>query len=125
LIRAAAVLAWVGGLGFGIPGVMALRSLLAGRGIITLFGFPTYGNGPFERNGVHSTVALVSGFVLVCALECVAGVLLWAGHKSGAVLALALLPFGAAYWWGFALPIPPMFAIARTVAILVAWRALR
>jgi hypothetical protein len=30
----------------------------------------------------------------------------------------------AVYWWGFALPIPPMFAVARTIAILLAWRAL-
>ena len=124
MIRAAAILAWFGGLGFGVPCLMAIRSLLAGRGIAYLMGFPTYGNGPFERHGVHSTPMLISGFLLVCALECVAGALLWGNHKSGAVLALALLPLGAIYWWGFALPIPPMFAAARTVAIVIAWRAL-
>jgi hypothetical protein len=124
-MRVAALLAWIQGLGFGVPCVMAIRSLLAGKGIAYLMGFPTYGNGPFERRGVHSTPALISGFLFVCALECVAGVLLWNGHKAGAVLALALLPLGAIYWWGFALPIPPMFAVARTIAILVAWRALR
>jgi hypothetical protein len=122
--RTAALLLWFNGLGFGIPCLMAIRSLLAGRGIIQLLGFPAYGHGPFERHGIPSTAGLISGFLLVCALECVAGLLLWGGHKSGAILALALLPLGAIYWWGFALPIPPMFAVARTIAIVVAWRVL-
>ncbi|MDX2005367.1 MAG: hypothetical protein SFU83_08835 [Meiothermus sp.] len=39
-------------------------------------------------------------FLLVCLLEAVAGVLLWGGHKSGAVLALVLLPLGEVLWWG-------------------------
>jgi hypothetical protein len=125
MIRTAAILSWFLGLGFGIPCVMAIRSVLAGRGIVYLLGFPTYGNGPFERHGVHSTPTLLSGFLLLCALECTAGVLLWGGHKTGAILAFALLPLGAVYWWGFALPIPPMFAVARAIAIVLAWRALQ
>jgi hypothetical protein len=57
-------------------------------------------------------------------LEGVAGWLLWNGEKSGAFLALALLPFGAVYWWGFALPIPPLLAIVRTILIGLAWNRL-
>jgi hypothetical protein len=29
------------------------------------------------------------------------------------------------YWWGFALPIPPVFAIARTLLILPSWSRLK
>lgn len=36
-----------------------------------------------------------------------------------------VLPFGAAYWWGFALPIPPIFALVRTALIIAGWQALR
>jgi hypothetical protein len=56
--------------------------------------------------------------------EAVAGWLVWGGHKSGAILALVLLPIGAVFWWGFALPIPPILALVRTALIVVAWRAL-
>ncbi|HEV8244955.1 MAG TPA: hypothetical protein VGP93_04275 [Polyangiaceae bacterium] len=88
-------------------------------------GFPAYGGGPFERVGIHSTVGLIAGFLLVCILEGVAGSLLWGGHKAGAILALALLPVGVGFWWGFALPIPPVLAIVRSLLIVVSWRALR
>ena len=52
------------------------------------------------------------------------GWLLWRGRRSGAVLNLALVPIEAFFWWGFDLPIPPLFAIARVVLIAVAWRRL-
>ena len=87
-------------------------------------GFPAYGRGPFEAHGISSTVPLLAGFLIVCLLEGVAGWLLWGGHQSGAILALALLPFGAVYWWGFALPIPPLLAVVRTALIVAGWQGL-
>jgi hypothetical protein len=66
--RAASLLCLIGGLGFGVPCVMAIHSLLASRGIAMLMGFPTYGRGPFERHGIPSTVPLISRFLLVCGL---------------------------------------------------------
>ncbi len=40
------------------------------------------------------------------------------------MLALFLVPLGAVYWWGFALPYPPVLALIRTVLIVSTWRAL-
>lgn len=125
MIRTAAVLLWFNGLGFGICCLPGIRSLSLGRGIPTIFGFPAYGRGPFERLGITTTVPLLSAFLLVCVLECVAGWLLWNASTTGAVLALALLPLGAVFWWGFALPIPPMFAVVRTLLLALSWRSLR
>jgi len=88
-------------------------------------GFPAYGRGPFERAGIPTTVPLLAAFLLVCILEVVTGILLWGGHKSGGVLALVLLPVEAVFWWGFALPIPPIFALVWTILILMNWQALR
>ncbi|MGH3474074.1 MAG: hypothetical protein ACRDOT_04090 [Aeromicrobium sp.] len=31
----------------------------------TLFGFPTYGGGPFERMGISTTVPLMAAFALL------------------------------------------------------------
>ena len=124
-IRVAAVLLWTTAIGFGVFCPPAIRNLLAGRAIPRVLGFPAYGEGPFERHGMPTNVPLLAGFLLVCVLEGVAGWLLWGGHRSGAILAVLLLPAGAIFWWGFALPFPPMFAVVRTVLILLYWRTLR
>ena len=106
---------------FTIP---AMARVHAGRDIPMVMGFPAYGRGPFETHGIRSTVPLLAGFLLVCVLEGVAGLLLWGGQQSGGVLAIAVLPLGAVYWWGFALPIPPMFALVRTALIVAGWQDL-
>jgi hypothetical protein len=124
MIRAAAVLCWINAVGFGVFTIPAMVRVAAGKDIPYVMGFPVYGRGPFDDHGITSTVPLLAGFLLVCVLEGVAGWLLWDGHTSGAILALAVVPFGAIYWWGFALPIPPLFAIARTALIIVGWESL-
>ena len=124
LLRISASLHWFVSIGFGVFCIPAIRNVMAGKDIPYVFGFPAYGEGPFERMGIHSTVPLLSGFLLVCILEGVTGILLWHGLKSGAILALVLLPFGIIYWWGFALPIPPICAVIWTILILQSWSTL-
>jgi hypothetical protein len=106
-LRAAAILLWLNGIGFGVFCIPAIRNLSMGRDIPIVMGFPAYGRGPFERIGIPTTIPLLAGFLLVCTLEVVAALLLWGGSKVGAILALALLPAGAIFWWGFALPFRP------------------
>ena len=124
-LRIAAILLAFTGLGFGIPGIFGARHLAAGNGVWTFMGFPAYGGGPFERMGIQSTPALLYAFVAVCALEVVAAVGLWIGARWAAILTLALLPFGATFWYGFALPIPWIAAGIRTVLVVAQWQALR
>jgi len=123
-VRIAAGLLWLDAVGFGVPCLMAIRSLTAGQGIPVIMGFPAYGRGPFEQHGVQTTVPLLVGFLLVCVLEGVSGWMLWGGRVSGAILSLTLIPVGLIFWWGFALPFPPVFAIARTILIVLSWRSL-
>ena len=87
-------------------------------------GYPAYGEGPFERHAIPTSIPLLAIFLLVSILEGVAAWLLWGGSKAGAVLALVLLPLGAIFWWGFALPVPPLLALVRTALIVVSWRSL-
>ena len=124
-LRIAAILLWFTAAGFGLPCVLAIRNLAAGRDIPMIMGFPAYGGGPLERHGIRSTVWLITLFLIVCVLDGLAGWFLWDGQKVGAILALAVLPAGAVFWWGFALPIPPLAALARTVLILLSWRSLK
>jgi hypothetical protein len=123
-LRVAAVLLVVNGLGFGVFCIPAIRNLLQGRDLPVVMGFPAYGRGPFERLGIPTTVPLLAGFLFVCALEILAGVLLWGGSKGGAYLAFALLPAAAVFWWGFALPFGPLLALISTVLIVLGWRGL-
>lgn len=118
-MRAAAILAWVAGLGFGLPGVYGLWYLVDRGEIWTFLGFPTYGGGPFESIGLRTTTWLIAGFVLVCAVEVTAGVLLWQGERAGEKLSLMLLPFEFAFWIGFALPFGPVLGLARAALILL------
>jgi hypothetical protein len=118
--RAAAVLAWISGLGFGLPAVFGLRYFAQHHEVWTFLGFPTYGGGPFERWGIQTTVPLLWGFVAVCAADLVVGTLLWSGRPIGLWLALALLPFEMVYWIGFALPFGPILGTIRTVLVIVA-----
>ena len=113
------------GLGFGIPCVLGIRHLATTGEIWTLMGYPTYGKGPFERHRIATTVPLMLGFLVVCLVEVWAGARLSGGHRDGAVAALLLLPVEAVFWWGFALPIPPLVALVRTALLLGWWRQLR
>lgn len=121
MTRAAGVLAVLLGLGFGIPGVIGARHFAREHEVWQLFGFPTYGDGPFERAGIATTVPLLVGFVVVCAAEVAVGVLLLADWHAALWLSLAILPFELAYWTGFALPYGFVLGAARvglTAAVL-------
>jgi hypothetical protein len=108
------------GLGFGIPCAFGIRHLAQTGQVWTLMGFPTYGNGPFERIGVTTSTALLIGFLSVCVVEVALAVMLWTGAPHAAALSYALLPFELVFWIGFALPFGPPLGIARTVLVLLA-----
>jgi hypothetical protein len=124
-VRVAAVLWWVNGVGFGVFCLPGIRNLVTGREVPVVMGFKAYGGGPFERIGLRTSVGLLVAFLAVCAAEVVAGWLLWGGHRSGGVLALAILPLGAFFWWGFALPFGLVFAVASSVLMLLEWHSLK
>jgi hypothetical protein len=122
--RAAAALAWISGLGFGLPAGYGTWHFARTGEVWYLMGLPTYGDGPFEELGVPTSVPLLVGFTAVCAPELIAGALLWRGRRRrGTWLALGLLPVESIYWFGFALPFGPVLGLARTALVLKGlWR---
>lgn len=106
------------GLGFGLPGAYGAWYYAHHGEVWTFLGFPTYGDGPFERWGVATSVALLLGFVAVCAAEVVVGVLLWSEATAAPWLALGLLPVELVFWIGFALPFGPLLGLARTALVI-------
>jgi hypothetical protein len=124
-IRLASVLQWVTAVGFGVFCPQAIWSLWQGEGVPTVMGFPAYGHGPFDRIGLPSSAPLVAAFLGVCVLEGVAGWLLWGGSRGGAILALGLIPVGAVFWWGFALPYAFLLQGLSAILMVVGWSSLK
>lgn len=108
------------GLGFGLPCVAGINHLARTGEVWTFMGFPTYGNGPFERLGLPTSVPLLLVFLAVCIAEAVVGVMLWTGAPMATTLAYALLPVEIVFWIGFALPFGPVLGLARTTLLLFA-----
>jgi hypothetical protein len=119
MIRAAAVLAWFTGFGFGLPGSYAIWYLGDRGHIWTFLGFPTTAGGRLRTSGSRPPCRCLS-----CSY--------WSAWPSsrrdgccgsaGAVL--ALLPTEFAFWIGFALPLGPVAGLARTVLVLRGWSSL-
>lgn len=120
--RAAAACSLLLGVGFGLPGAYGAWYFSRQREVWTFLGYPTYGQGPFERWGLPTSVALLLAYVAVCAAEVVVAVLLWRDAPTALWLALGLLPVELVFWVGFALPFGPLLGLARTalVAVLLA-----
>jgi hypothetical protein len=75
-VRFAGVNSIVCPLGFGGFTIPAIVSVAQGHGILYTFGNPTYGNGPFERIGVPTTVPLLLAFLAACLVQLAGGLLL-------------------------------------------------
>jgi hypothetical protein len=118
MVRLAAVLSIILGLGFGLPCAYGIRYLSRTGEVWTFLGFPTYGGGPFERIGIRTTVPLLVAFLGVCGLEVLMGWLLWRGRRASRVLAVGLLPIELAFWMGFALPFGPPLGLARAILVI-------
>ena len=121
MTKVAALLAWTLGLGFGLPCVYAIRYFAEHGRVWTFLGYPTYGEGPFERVGIKTSVPLLVSFLLVCVAELVVGWTLWRNRRAGRLFALALLPIELVFWFGFLLPFGPLLGLARTALVLVDW----
>jgi hypothetical protein len=113
-------------IGFGAPAPFVAAHLLREGKLPTFIGaFPAYGGPLSERVSPEVFAVLLGLFTALSALELFAAVLLWQGQQLGGLLTIALLPFEIAFWAGFALPIPPMFAIARLALLWSSWSGLR
>jgi hypothetical protein len=106
------------GLGFGIPCAFGIAHLARTGEVWEFLGFPTYGEGPFDKVGLKTSVPLLAGFQAVCVAEVGLAVAIWRRSPRAATLSHALLPFELAYWIGFALPLGPPTGLARTAMVV-------
>jgi hypothetical protein len=120
--KAAAIATWVYAVCFGLPAIpVAVYLLRTGQlpwlfDAFPMYGGPWYGIGPPER-----FAAQLGAFLVVMLVVSWAGWLLWRGSRAGAVVAVATIPAEALFWYGFALPIPPLLALVRVVLVIASW----
>jgi len=125
-LKASAVLMWLVAAGFGIPAPFVASHFLRERTLPSFMGlFPMYGGGLFDRFSPEVFGVLLGLFTALCAFEAYAGWLLWNGEKLGAIITLALLPIEVVFWAGFAVPFPPLIAVARLGLLAAGWSILR
>ena len=114
----AGALSIVLGLGFGLPCAIGIGYLARTHHVWTFLGFPTYGDGPFDRIGLPTSVPLLVAFLVVCAAEVVVGAMIWTAAPGAVVASWVLLPAELVFWIGFALPFGPPLGLARAVLVL-------
>jgi hypothetical protein len=81
-------------------------------------GNPTYGHGPFDAHGIHTSVPLLAAFLGSCVVLAIGGGLLLVPRSIGVVATLAGVVVCAPFWWGFDLPLA--WPNAATVLLLLA-----
>src|SRR5688500_13853238 len=87
-VRTAAIIQILIGLGFGAGAAWTVVHLLQNRELpMTPWGFRSMA-GPFEDLGQPAFAVLGGSLVMVCALDVVAGVLLWQRRRQGLRLGL-------------------------------------
>ena len=122
---------WAGGVslayavGFGLP-ALPIAAYVRSEGRLPWLWdlFPMYGGPWWDSLTVNQFIATLFAFAGLTAVVAVGGVLLWRGRRAGAVLAVAPIPLEVAFWIGYALPIPPVLAVARVALVVAAWRHL-
>ncbi len=125
LERWTAIVMWAYAAGFGLATIPVARYLLLnGRLPMFLNLFPAFG-GPWSRSiQPGAFVALLGIFFVVTLLVAAGAWMLWNGNRMGGIAALALIPIEAIFWYGFALPIPPVLGLIRVVMVIAGWKAL-
>jgi hypothetical protein len=121
--RAAAVVTWVYAC-WGLPAVPVSAFIQRYNRLPNFLGLFDVYAGPWWPRAADAFTLLLLAFLGVTLLAAWSGWLLWRGSKAGAVLNLALLPVEALFWFGFALPIPWLFGVARVALVMAAWRSL-
>ena len=127
-ITAASILCYIHGVGWPISLASPIVYMIRNRAlqVRTLPGIGQIRGlaGPFEALGMDAMILLALLFSVVNLLFIPAGYWLWKSRRKGGMLADSLLALSAVFWWGFALPIPPIVGLLLAGLLAAGWKSL-
>jgi hypothetical protein len=124
-IRVVAILYCWFGFALLLSSLLIVFYVLRNGVLPVLFGIDMLA-GPFSvRFGIEGVPLAIAMWSVVNLLEVVAGYWLWKGRKQGGKLALMLLPAGAMFWIGYALPVMIVVGPLRVFLLAIGWKTLR
>jgi hypothetical protein len=103
--------------------VPTLYYALIQKRLPTLTGIHLLG-GPFEKLGIDALIVAGIGYIIVSALKILAAYWLGQSRQDGAVFEIILLGLSAIFWYGFELPLGPLFGILQVVLMVLVWSEL-
>lgn len=120
--RAAAMVSLAYAGAFGIPTAPIAVYLRQNGRLPSFFGLFDMMAGPWSaRQSPESFTMRLGAFFAVTSLVALSGWLMLRERRGGRAMNLALMPIEAAFWIGFALPIPWMIAVARASLVIYSW----
>ena len=119
--KAAAIVTWAYAACFGLPAIpVAVYLLRTGRLPLLFDAFPVYGGPWYDSGQPEGFAAQLGAFLVMMLVVSWGGWLLWRGSRAGAIVAVVTIPVEALFWYGFALPIPPLLTLVRVVLVIAA-----
>jgi hypothetical protein len=117
--KAAAIVTWAYASCFGLPAIPVAVYLLRTGRLPRLFdAFPVYGGPWYDSGQPERFAAQLGAFLVMMLVVSWGGWLLWRGSRAGSVVAVVTIPVEALFWYGFALPIPPLLTLVRVVLVI-------
>jgi hypothetical protein len=128
-ITAAAILCFVVGVGW-LFGITPTIVYMIRHRALPIRNLPVLGqiralSGPFEALGMGAMILLALIFLVINLLHLLAGTWLWKSQRKGGTLEISLLGLSVVFWYGFALPIPPLVGLLETGLLAAGWKSLR
>jgi len=123
-ITAASMLCYLIGVGWSVGSVPTIVYVIRNRAL-PMIGPIRAMSGPFEALGLDAMILLALLFLVINLLHNLAGYWLWKSQRKGGILAISLLALSAIFWWGFALPIPPVLGLLLAGLLAAGWKSPR
>jgi hypothetical protein len=127
-ITAASILSYVVGVGWVI-GISPTIVYMIRHRALPIRNLPILGqiralSGPFEALGMGMMITLAVLFLVINLLHLLAGIWLWKSQRKGGTLEISLLGLSVVFWFGFALPIPPVVGLLEAGLLAAGWKSL-
>ena len=128
-ITAGAILCVVQGVAMGFGIVPTIVYMIRHR-VLPIRNLPVVGqiralSGPFEALGMGAMILIGCMFIVLNLLHFPAGTRLWQSQRKGGTLEIRVLGLSTVFWFGFALPFPPIVGLLEAGLLAAGWKSLR